>query len=189
MKSMRMLWACALVCFILAVGAGNLFGSSGTVIAKGDGIVLTEKDVAELKEYFAKRQVHSTPEQYRRVALRYELFAAEARKIGLHTKLKDGANATGDSSSQISLERKKKLADVYTYHLMRQQELPENVIESYYYAHPEKFRTDSNGTSLKPLDEKLKSSIKMNIVTRKHNSIVKAAFEKLKKKYKVTTKN
>ena len=78
------------------------------------------------------------------MALRMRLFAAEAEKMGLS---KDAAPGKQEG---MSVARMKELSDLYTAKLMDDFPIKDVVIESYYWAHPEKFR-EKNETKVEAI--------------------------------------
>ena len=117
------------------------------------------------------------------IALRMRLFAAEAEKMGLS---KDAAPGKQEA---MTVARMKALSDLYTAKLLDGYPLKDVVIESYYWAHPEKFRekneTKDGAGNLKPMDAETKKVIRRIILSSKAIEIEKEAFERLMKNYHV----
>ena len=103
-------------------------------MATGDGFVITALEMNEICKPYMEGTPEPSDKQCLNLALRMRLFAAEAEKMGLS---KDAASG---KKEEMSVARMKELADLYTDKLMDDFPIKDVVIESYYWAHPEKFR-------------------------------------------------
>ncbi len=188
-SSLRLL--CLLMLASLFLFHSTAMGQSlrkGRIIAAGNGIEVRQSDVEELKSFYAKQNFHSSEREYQKAAVRYALFAREARSLGLDKRLQKETNSTVRATSLDSAATKKKLFDLYLRHVMKDTSMSGDVIESYYLAHPDKFQVEGNATQVKPLTDELKESIKFKILSAKKKIIVRSEFERLKSKYKVETR-
>lgn len=166
----------------VVIGSAGVGLADDTVVAVGDGFVVTRGDVEKLRVYMEKRSFGSTEEQHRKAALKIRLFAEEAKVLGL--------DQAGERSlaEEETAERLVDLSSRYIAKILKDYSLDDVVIESYYRAHPKKFRQGNGSTSdqdLKPLDDFLKGQIRRKILMTKRSAVAASSFERLKQKYNV----
>lgn len=178
-RMLRLMVAIVLATWIGSAGIGR---ADDTPVAVGDGFEVTVGDVERLQEYFEARSIYSTDREYRRVALQYRLFSEEAKALGLVQ------GSEGTAEKEETVEGLIKLSNLYIAKILEDYPLNGVVIESYYRAHPDKFR-EGHGSSadlgFRPLDATLKKEIRQKILAAKKRRISDNAFERLKKKYHV----
>lgn len=171
------------------------------IVAVGDGFEVTQEDVRQLQEYMATQHFRASDEEFINAAVRFRLFAEEAKSLGLaDIEEKDIENM--DRFPKIMT-----LQSLYVKEKMNNYPLDDLVIVSYYYAHPELFviqeengtgkgddgnsdipsdeKADSVDPDLQPLDEKAKRMIRIKILKQKAPVLLKEYEEKLKDKYNV----
>jgi len=157
--------------------------ASNDPIARGDGFVVTEEDIANLQAKFpagsAKSQALNKTFYYTR-ALMMRLFAEEARAQGL-------GGPDIKAKGPLSFEDQETLYAAYRDKLLSDTVVDDIIIESYYRAYPERFRVDPSKTTedpeIRPFDEDVKKEVWEYIITRKEQRIETEEFERLKGKY------
>jgi hypothetical protein len=170
-----------LACVFFIALAAAVPASEGT-IAEGDGFVVTEEDIANLKAKFpldAQSQKLNLTFYYTR-ALMMRLFAEEARAQGL-------GGSDIPAKGPLTFEQQDTLYEAYRDKLLADVSIDDIVIESYYRANPERFRVDpsqpAGEAGIRPFDEDVKKEARDYIVMRKDQRIETEAFERLKQKY------
>lgn len=143
-----------------------------TPLAKGDGFVVTQNDVNEFRAFIEKGSQRTTEEEYKRFTIMLRLFAEEAKALGLD-KDKPADINTFSGRGRLSEMYMGKLSDSYL--------VKDDVIESYYLAHPDMYKTDKG--EIKPIDAEIKKQIREKVIVVKKSSIQKAELERLKQKY------
>lgn len=145
----------------------NVESKEFKVIARGQGIEVTSKDVERLLNRMGIFRVVNK-KALEREAVKLKLFALEAKKQGLVKEDTDFLKAARE----------------YELHLLKNYKVPDIVIKSYYYAHYKAYLSD-NGT-LYPLDDKERERIKNTILGWARKRILDEEAERLMKKYNVT---
>jgi hypothetical protein len=147
-------------------------------IAVADSFTLTQKDADEIRAYYDKGAFRTTEKEYRKVALRIRLFAEEAVALGLD-------KLSPDKKGDDVFKERMRLAGVYSTKLMEEYPVNDLVIESYYYAHPERLKKSVGDTEIMPLNDVVKKDIRLIVLKAKAKTIQDADIERLKKKYHV----
>jgi hypothetical protein len=162
---------------------GNVGAETEDVpVAVGDGFRVTEKDVREVVAYFEKGTYRLPEKTYRKNAVMLNLFALEAMNLKLDEA--DGEEMVLDDS----FESRFKLGSLYTQKLMDEYIIPDNVIESYYLAHPDlygKFNNEKQIYEMPPMSEDVRKQIREKVLTSKKMAIQDKGYEDLIKKYRV----
>lgn len=165
-----------------------------TVLARGDGFVVTSEDIDAQKSYFKERGFESNDREHLNVAIKMRVFALEAKKLGL---IAYDFEASGPSAKEM-VDRYNKAANIYMDHVMANFPISDAAIETYYLAYPEKFlknRDPKNQIAfvtpddVYPLDEKLKQEIRDHLIQFRRPEIMENEFIRLKKAYHVSAGN
>ncbi len=144
-----------------------------TPIAIGDGFVLTQNEVNEYRNFVEKKtNMRTLEKEYRRFALMIRLFAEEAKAIGL-----------GQKEIEDSFDNRSKLCNLYAEKVIKDYKPDDLVIESYYFAKHDKFKTESGES--KPLNDEVKKEIREIVVKEMPKKLHNRAVEQLKQKYHV----
>ncbi len=144
-----------------------------SVVAVGDGIVVTRDDVSRLREFTVARNFRTSEDQYLKAAIRLALFAAEAERLGLA----EGNTESNDGREKVS--RLMLLSKLYIKRLEDEYVVSDLVIESYFLAHPDEF-----GNNDAP-NEAQREQIRDFILKTKRSDIAKQGYENLKEKYRI----
>ncbi len=154
-------------------------GEESVIVWKGKGIVVTQKDVTELIDFF-KPVFTSTDEEYLSAALKLKLYATEARLLGLGKDRDSGE----DTVSQLN-----ELQKLYSAMILDTYPVSDLAVESYYWSHPKVFQLkkgeQASFPELMPLDDNIKERIRQAIRNAKSSELLSKAFEELKKKYEI----
>ena len=140
------------------------------VIARGDGFVVTQKDVEALREKLHIPPFVS-PKVLKKKVVYIKLFAMEARKVGVAGQKDDDFEA----------------AAKYKVWILRNYTVPDDAIESYYLSHYKEYESD-NGT-LMPLTDEERDRIRAKLLAAARRVIIEREIEKLKAKYHVVFLN
>ncbi len=141
------------------------------IIAIGDNIVITKNEVNEFKEFVEKGTQRTTEKEYVKYTIMLRLFAEEAKFLGLD-KEKSEDISTLSGRMKLSEMNMARIADSYV--------IKDEVLESYYLAHPDLYKTESG---VKPMDDSIKKEIREKVLIAKKNSIRDSELERLKQKY------
>lgn len=166
---------------VLWIGLAVTALADNDPIATGDGFVVTQEDIANLKARFPVPSPETVDKGiYYKKALTIRLFAEEARALGL-------GGPQVKAKGPLTFDEQEILARLYLDEVLADWTVDEVVIQSYYRAHPERFRIDPSQTAedkgIRPLDDDVKKEIREYIVNRKTQRIETEAFEDLKEKY------
>jgi len=142
------------------------------IIAIADNIVITKNEVNEFQEFVEKGTQRTTEKEYVKYTIMLRLFAEEAKVLGLD-KDKPSDISTFSGRGRLSELYMAKLADSYV--------VKDEVIESYYLAHPDMYKTESG--EIKALDDSIKKEIREKVLVVKKKDIQNAGLERLKQKY------
>jgi hypothetical protein len=146
--------------------------TDNTPVAKCDGFVITKNEVKEFQDLVEQGTQRTTEREYVKYTFLLRLFAEEAKAFGLDKeKPEDISTLTG--RMKLSEMQMAKLANSYV--------VKDEVIESYYLAHPDMYKTDSG--VIKPLDDSIRKEIREKVLVIKKSSIQNAELERLKQKY------
>lgn len=164
------------------VGATEVHSSeSHSVVAEGDGFVVTTKDVEAIRAYMKhEHKFDSSFEQHVKVALQIYLFAEEAKSIGIEPKYE------GDKKGGKGLARLMPFFRAYRDYLVENYLFSDIVIESYYLTHP-KWISEKEGMGYLPLDDQVKEGIRKRLMEMKKGAVMLDAFKRLMRKYHVRT--
>jgi len=144
------------------------------VIAIADGFVITQDEVNEFREFIEKGSQRTTEKEYLKFTVLLRLFAEEAKLLGLDK----------DNPSDIStFSGRGRLSELYTAKLADSYVVKDEVIESYYLAHPDMYKSDSGEP--KQLDGEIKKQIREKVLVTKKKTIQENELERLKQKYHV----
>jgi len=142
------------------------------IIAIGDNIVITKQEVNEFKEFVEKGSQRTTEKEYVKYTILLRLFAEEAKFLGLDK----------DNPSDIStFSGRGRLSELYMAKLADSYVVKDEVIESYYLAHPDMYKSDSGEP--KQLDDEIKKQIREKVLVAKKKTIQENEIERLKQKY------
>ncbi len=143
------------------------------IVAKGDGIVVTEVDVKEMKRYIP-RFIIPTERSLEKMTVCTVVMAkaAQAERI----KCEQAEVTTG-------FEQLYSLSRCYLKQKLEEMRLKKGAVESYYLAHWRRF-LDENG-KLRPLDEKMRQRIRKLIVRAKAGRFSRQLCKQLMQKYRV----
>ena len=178
----KILFLIAVVMIIIvgAVGSGESGENpKGNVVAEGDGFVMTQENVDTFNVYFESQNQKRPRKELIHIALKYELLSRE------YIKNHDSQLATPGSES-VAL--KVSQANKYIQKVLDDWEIPGVVIESFYRANPEKFKsgTASDGKIIvMPIDDALREDIRFMIIESKKELIVKELVDKLIIQYRI----
>lgn len=162
-----------------------------TVLARGDGFIVTTEDIDAQKSYFKERGFESNGKEHLNVAIKMRVFALEAKKLGL---IAYDFEARGPSAKEM-VDRYNKAANIYMEHVMANFPISDAAVETYYLAYPGKFlkKRDQQDKiefvtpdDVYPLDEKLKKEIRDHLVQFRRPEIMENEFIRLKKAYHVS---
>lgn len=150
------------------------------IIARGENIKITEQYVTDYQIYYKKRGIHpASRKELLKSAIRTFLFSEKAQKLGLNDDKSDETNFT--------LNKRMKYAKDYVQYILKNYELEDKVIVSYYRSYPEKFEKKyKNGTQkLIPLNNKVKTNIQNKILMNIKKQIINQKFMSLMGEYKI----
>jgi len=146
--------------------------AASAVIGTADNFVITQDDVKEFRAFVEKGPQRTTEKEYQKYTILIRLFAEEAKFLGLDK----------DKPEDIStFSGKMKLSEMYMANIADSYVLKDEVIESYYLAHPDLYKTDSG--AVKPLNDDIRKEIREKIFVHKKKRIQDAELERLKQKY------
>ena len=166
---------CAFISLSMGVSHAAMDGDAKLVTGKG--IVITQGDVDNFRQYMNKGSFSTSDQQLLKVLLRITLFATEAKKLGLGGDRKFGNDKIGKLQKTIWL------SESYTEKLLSDYPVSDLVIESYYFSHPEKFpQKDGDGQGI---GDKEKEEIRNIVRSTKRQEIAEKALEDLKAKYQI----
>lgn len=159
-----------------------------TIIAKGDGVVVTQADAFRLEQFYAKHNFYSTPEQHRNVAVQMRLFALEAKKMGLLDKKEKSSEGENKKENEAKTDNPVtelvNHSHTYTLNLLKDYPVSELAIKSYYYSNPGKFEgTEETGPV--PFNQQARNMIRLTILDAKKVDIIQEEYDRLRKKYNV----
>lgn len=147
--------------------------SDEILIAVGDGLKVFTKDASDMRVFMDKNTIYRLKDDgYRNMAILMVVFAQESKALGL-----DNGKEIGDT-----FESKLRLSNLYGAKVLKEYQISDLIIESYYLAHPDKYQADGK---LRPLDDKLKEEIRAFMAMLKKFEIQDAALNVLKQKYHV----
>lgn len=150
--------------------------SGDQVVAAGKGFSLSTMEVDQITDLLSQSSSQKPPRKQAEImALSYKLMAHD---LEIETP---GAKATGKTPQEI-LEK----AQLYIQKILDNYPVSDEVIESYYWSNPERYRPQEGSTG--GLTPETRESIRMKIVEKKRKIILDQAVENLKKKYQVTVK-
>lgn len=141
-------------------------------LAKGDGIVITSKEVAALTRFYYDRGFKVAKSQELPGALRVLLLAREAYLKGLDPEVHEL-----DFSEAETMVR---LRNLYLQKVLEDYPVSSRVIESYYHAHPERYEHQ-----FVRLNRDTREEIAWIIRRAKSRTLEAQALEDLKNKYNV----
>ena len=164
----------AIVVFlILSAGIAVRVRAMNQIVARGEGIVVTEADLAEMRKAALPFFV-PTRKALVEATVRTVLFAREAEEEGIACKVAAGLNG---------FARKLALSRCYIRNRLQGARLLKGAILSYYRVHWRQF-VDEKGRDL-PLDECLKKQIRGRILAAKRPIIEEAEYRRLCRKFSV----
>ena len=145
------------------------------VIARGDGILVTEADVQGMRKA-TKEWFRPTRKALEEATVRIVLFAreAEAEKI-----------SCPEAREMDGFARRLQLADCYINEKLNRVDLLPGAIESYYLVNWRDFVDPKTGEMLK-LDDQLRAVIRKHILTAKRKIFTRQEYKRLCQKYQVT---
>ncbi|MCX5880566.1 MAG: hypothetical protein NTU74_01745 [Deltaproteobacteria bacterium] len=167
---------------LVAIAAGR--GESGQkpddkIVAVGDDFVLTQENVDAYSAFFASKKLKLPQNEIINSVLKYELLSREYRRNQERQALTEGSE---------SVEPKIVESNKYIQKILSDWIISGAVIESYYRANPEKYRTGTapdGRINVKPLDDALKDEIRFMIIESNKENIVKEFVDSLINKYHI----
>lgn len=166
------LWA---ICLVVATSPAL----ADRVVATGNGVAVWERDVQATREYMNSLSIHAADNVYIQEAVKYVLFEIEA----LELNLQPSEFGAGDDAPAFT--RRLALADAYIQHVIRDTPLDLLIVESYYFAFPERFdgnqHVDEQGEHVMP--KNIAQDIRQFILYEKRREIMAEAHERLMQKY------
>ena len=160
-----------LIAMIMVVPA---FGGQEKVVARGDGIVVTEADVKAMQGV-VRENFRPTRKALVDGTVRSVLFAGEALSEGILCP--PAAEAEGFARTLL-------LADCYFRDRLSAMKLKEGAVESFYRVNWKRF-TVNKGGDLHELDDDLREIIRKRILTAKRKIFIKQEFRRLCVKFNV----
>lgn len=168
-KALKIFWL--LLAFTPAVAFSN---DADKVVAKGDGIVITQGE-ADLLKTRMQSYFKTSDTEYCRALIKMKLFSMEARENKMHLKK--------EVAAELNQMMEQKLSAVYVDKMVEKYVMIPGTIESYYYSHADEF-LDKNGNVM-PLNDKLRAKIRNKIMLRKKSELANTEMDRLLKKYNV----
>jgi len=153
-----------------------------TVLAEGNGFMLTQRDVDKVREYYEKTPVRTTSDEYIQGAFKIKIVAHEAMVRHLDKELDI------EPDEMDTVETWLKLAELCYNKIRDEYPVSDLVIESYYRSFPERFKEEGCagvGQEQKPLDADTRKKIHDIIVVAKNDTMLTETIEFLTKKYVV----
>lgn len=150
------------------------FGSQEKVVARGDGIVVTEADVKAMQG-MVKENFKPTRKALVDGTVRCILFAGEALREGISCP--PAAEAEGFAHTL-------RLADCYFRDRLAAMELKDGAVESFYRVNWKRFTINKDGDPHE-LDDNLRTIIRERILTAKRKIFIKQEFNRLCLKFNV----
>jgi len=178
-----LLMAVATILLLMAAGRGESGESPAEkIVAAGDNFILTQETVDAYGALYASQNLKLPRNEIIYFALKYELLSREYRK-----------NQEGRAFTEGSEGAAKKIGESnkYIQKVLSDWAISSPVIESYYRANPEKYKTGTapDGRILvKTLDDALKAEIRFMIIEGKKEMIVKEVVDSLIDKYHIMIK-
>lgn len=144
------------------------------IIAIADNMIISKAEVDEFRDFVEKGSQRTTEREYVKYTLLLRLFAEEAKSLGLDKEKPEDISI---------LSGRMKLSEMYMAKLLENYAVKDEVIESYYLAHPDLYKTDSG--EMKPLDADIGKQIREKVLVTKKSVIQNAELDRLKQKYRL----
>jgi len=171
MNVVRIITASLLILLLSAVTA---FTGMDKVLARGQGVEVTDSDVKAMKR-IAGGGGHPTAKALVEGTLRMELFAAEARREGLPCPA---------AEEKKGFDQVFALAQCYMEAKLAAMTVKDDAVESYYRVYWRRFIDKKNG-ELQELDDGLQEKIRERILAAKKKNFGLQEYSRLCKKYNV----
>lgn len=149
--------------------------AEGKVLAVAGEINIIDSYVQSVVDYYESAGYYTSKEDYVNEAIRIKLLALQAEKLGLepYPVSTEHWDYDPDNQSNAELLSDLELATAYTIHEVRNFQVDQSIIESYYRAHPDQFREGPwGGAEAIPLDKDLAERIRARILNTMKEQII-----------------
>ncbi|MBN2420124.1 MAG: hypothetical protein JXL81_12120 [Deltaproteobacteria bacterium] len=181
MKQFSIMHFLFLLVLFFCIGAMDVYASESTsLVAEGDGFVITNRDVEAIEAYMQREHDFvSSNEQHVKVTVQIYLFAEEGKRIGIKPKYRKGEKDVSEFAQLIGYFM------AYKDYVLENYVFDDIVIESYYLSHPKWISEESGNSYLLPLDDLEEKYITYRLMKLKKGYVILDEFKRLMQKYQV----